>query len=129
MGVNDGLASNQILSIQTSGVDSQATNGSYTNLRVTTLVSTGVIGAAIVGSPAVFSGFIQAGTAGPLVATTGSIVFGRLFTTSNYVATITPQRSGAAVPAIISGTTTQTVSGADFVGGSGTTYNWIAVGF
>ena len=72
--------------------------------------------------------FVQAGFAGPLVATTGSIVFGRQFSNGNYILTITPTRSGTAVPAVTSGTATVTVSGADFTGGSGTSYNWIAVG-
>lgn len=86
------------------------------------------VGATGAGSPGSFGAFVQAGVAGPLLAATGSIVFGRAFANSGFVVTITPQVSGTLYPFVSSGTTTYTVSGITFGAQSGLSYNWIAVG-
>lgn len=90
--------------------------------------SNGALFSASVGSTAVYGAKVQAGTAGPLLAATGSIVFGTLFSNSNFVTVITPQVSGTLYPFIVSGTTTYSTSGITYGGQSGLSYNWIAVG-
>lgn len=124
----DGIASTQRLSSEFSGAQVSATTGSLTNLRVTTLVSTGAVQAGIVGSPATFGAFVQAGEGGPLLAATGSLVFGRAFTDSSYKLVVTAQESGTLHWKIASGTGTYSTSGATVAGQSGLKFNWVAVG-
>jgi hypothetical protein len=127
--LKDGLSSLEILSDTFSGSNSQGVTGSFGTIRVTTLVATGqVTGGATVGSPSVNGAFVQAGEGGPLLAATGSLVFGRLFTDSSYKLVISPQISGTLPWAVASGTGTYSTSGATVTGQSGLKFNWIAVG-
>lgn len=137
MGVNDGLASNQILSIQVSGVDSQATNGSFANLRLTSSTVTGSVAdsegrfrSISIGSPSTFGGMVQAGQTGPIGNGSGIITFGRSFSAANYAITVTALGSLATVPYVFSGTAVFTTSGCVFGGQSGTNaiYGYVAVG-
>lgn|SRR3990167_79064 len=110
----DGIPSTEIDSTTFSGANFYATDGQ--------LLSNGL------GSPATYGAKIQAGTAGPLLGATGSIVFGTQFADTSFVVTITPQVSGTLYPYVASGTATYSVSGITYGGQSGLAYNWIAVG-
>lgn len=141
----DGIPSTQIDSSNFSGTNVYASTGSFVTVVSTTGSLTniilggsiiagrlndgnGAIFSADVGSPATFGAIVQAGTAGQLLAATGSIVFGRQFSNSSFIVTITPQTSGTLYPYIVSGTTTYTISGVTYGGQSGLAYNWIAIG-
>ena len=144
MGLNDGLASLQNFTSQVSGAEIQGTSGLFTQLDGTTLGGTNitVIGSVtdadgrlrntILGSAGTFGAFVQAGTTGPLLAGTGSAVFGRAFLTRNYIVTVSPidplnDGLGSTVPYTLSGITHAT-TGCTITGVSGTRYQWIAVG-
>ena len=90
-------------------------------------------GADAAGSPSVFGAFIQAGRAGPLIAATGSIVFGKAFTTDDYIITISPESPivdglGSIIPIVTSGNLLHSVSGCTFAAQSGGKYVWTAIG-
>lgn len=119
-----GLTYDGIPSTQT-----DSSNFSGTNVTVSTITNAnGTVQSAGVGSPITYGAIVQAGTAGPLLAATGSIVFGRQFSSTGFIVTITPQVSGTLFPYVVSGTTTYTVSGITFGAQSGLAYNWVAVG-
>ena len=85
-----------------------------------------------IGSPGTFGAFIQAGRAGPLINTTGSIVFGQAFTNRDYIVTVSPEDPtvdgiGSIIPVVVSGITHAT-SGCTITAQSGARYNWTAVG-
>lgn len=126
----DGIASTRIDSSVFSGASLQVTSVSGTNFNLAGSITdtNGRLQSAALGSPATFGAFVQAGTAGQLLAATGSIVFGRAFSNSNFIVTITPQTSGTLYPYIVSGTGTYSTSGITYGGQSGLAYNWIAVG-
>ena len=91
-----------------------------------------IYGATTPGSPGTYGVTVQAGRAGPLITTTGSIIFPIAFTNRNYVVAISPESPtadgiGSTVPYISSGITHAT-SGCTINAGSGYVYNWIAVG-
>ena len=88
----------------------------------------GAIFPASTGSPAVFGAFIQAGKAGPLLAATGSVVFGRQFTNQTFVVTVSPSESGTLPWSVSSGNTTYTISGITVNGQSGLSFHWMAAG-
>lgn len=92
----------------------------------------GIVESNIIGSPAVYSSLVQAGFTGPLVAATGSAVFGKAFTNRGYVVTVSPATPvvdgiGSIVPQVTSGITHAT-TGCTIIGQSGASYHWIAVG-
>lgn len=139
-GLLDGIASSEKLSSVFSGTNVYASTGSFTNVTLGGSVTAGrlgdsngpifsaSVGAAGAGSPGTYGTIVQGGVAGPLLAATGSIIFGRAFSNSSFVVTITPQVSGTLFPYIVSGTTTYTVSGVTFGAQSGLAYNWMAIG-
>jgi len=92
--------------------------------------SNGAIFSSNLGSPSTYGAFVQAGIAGPLLAATGSIVFGTNFSNQNFAITVTPIGSTVVPASVQSGTTIYTVSGVTINGQSGTNaiYSWIAVG-
>lgn len=128
MGLLDGIPSLEVLSTLVSGTNTQATTGSFTNVRATIANTDGTIYSAGVGSPITYSAIVQAGVAGPLLAATGSIVFGRQFANATFRTVITPQVSGTLYPYVVSGTGTYSVSGITFGAQSGLSYFWVAVG-
>ena len=132
MGMNDGLASTQIFTSQVSGTESQHTTGSFTNLRVSTIFSTAAGQVAVLGSAGTFGAIVQAGFTGPLLAATGSAVFGTAFTNRDYIVSVSPisplnDGLGSTVPYTLSGISHAT-TGCTITGVSGTKYQWIAVG-
>ena len=124
----DGIPSTQKDSSNFSGTNVLAVTGSFTNVRGTFTNLNGALASAGIGSPITYGALVQAGVAGPLLAATGSIVFGRQFANATFVTVITPQVSGTLFPYVSSGTTTYTVSGITFGAQSGLAYNWVAVG-
>ena len=100
-------------------------NGSFVGKHAD---ANGLLNSASVGSPSVYGAFVQAGEGGPLLAATGSLVFGRAFSDSSYKLVITSQESGTLFWKVASGTGTYSTSGATVAGQSGLKFNWVAVG-
>ena len=117
----DGIPSTRIDSSTFSGTNFLV-GGSVTANRIND--SNGAIFASAVGSPSSYGAFIQAGSSMALLATTGSLTFGRVFTNTNYYLVITPTRSGTSPWGVL----TNSTSGAEIYGASGGVYNYIAVG-
>lgn len=126
----DGIPSTQTDSSNFSGTNVYATTISGVNYNITGSISdaNGRVTSSSTGSPATFGAFIQGGQGGPLLAATGSVVFGRLFSSSAYSLVISPNISGTLPWSVASGTGTYSTSGATVNGQSGLFFNWIAVG-
>lgn len=120
----DGIASTQYLVSTESGSNVQATSGTFQVVSN----ANGNLKSAGVGSPITYGALVQAGVAGPLLAATGSIVFGRQFADKTFAVTVTPRLSGTLPWSVASGNTIYTVSGITVNGQSGLQFNWIAVG-
>jgi len=119
------IAANVIGTTDVSGLDVFAT-GSLVAGRLND--GNGALLPSSTGSPAVYGAMIQAGKAGPLLAATGSVVFGRQFSNQTFVVTVTPSESGTLPWSVASGNTTYTVSGITVNGQSGLSFHWTAVG-
>jgi len=129
MGLVDGLGFEEVNQSGLSTNLVQTVSGVHTRTSSTTYVdNNGAIVSNSVGSPATYGALVQAGKAGPLLAATGSIVFGRQFADQTFVTTVTPSESGTLPWSVASGTTTYTVSGITVNGQSGLSFHWVAVG-
>ena len=128
----DGIPSTRSDSSTFSGTDFQGVTGSFTNVRTGGSIvagrlndGNGAIFSTSVGSTATYGAVVQAGSSMALLATTGSLTFGRVFADTNYYLVLTPTRSGTSPWGVL----TNSTSGAEIYGASGGVYNYIAVGF
>lgn len=123
----DGIASTRTDSITFSGTTFQAAGNIIAGGSVTD--SSGKLQSASVGSPSTFGAFTQAGSTTTSAGATGSILFGKNFSTNSYYIALSPlgfaNGAGSTVP-YVSGV--QTVSGVAITGAASAVYSYIAIG-